>query len=102
MNITLLYFPDCPHWQLADERLSALAAEEPDVTISHAVVDTDDAANAVGFRGSPTFHFGGIDPFGDPSTPVGLSCRLYPTPDGYAGSPTLDQLRDAVRTARHA
>lgn len=100
MDITLLYFPDCPHWRTTDERLRSLAAEQPDVTIARLVVDTDDAAQAVGFRGSPTIHIDGIDPFADPTAPVGLSCRLFATPSGYAGSPTLDQLRAAVRDSR--
>lgn len=102
MNVTLLYFPDCPHWQLADERLAAIAASEPDVTVVRTVIDTDEAATAVGFSGSPTVHIDGVDPFDDVAAPVGLSCRLYPTPDGYAGSPTIDQLRDAISRARSA
>lgn len=102
MNVTLLYFPDCPHWQLAEERLAAIASSEPDVTIIRTVVDTDEAATAIGFRGSPSIHVDGVDLFGDAAAPVGLSCRLYPTPDGYAGSPTVGQLRDAIRRARRA
>lgn len=85
-----------------DELLVELAARKPDVTVSRTVIDTDDAATAVSFRGSPTVHVDGVDPFADPSAPVGLSCRLYPTPVGYAGSPTLDQLRAAVQCARRS
>ena len=97
MNITLLYFPDCPHWQTAHERLTELIAEGHDASVSCVIIDTDDAARAAGFRGSPTIQIDGIDPFADSAGPVGLSCRLYPTPTGYTGSPTLEQLRDAVR-----
>lgn len=100
MDITLLYFPDCPHWRTADERLRSLAAEQLDITLSHVVVDTDEAARAVGFSGSPTIHIDGVDPFAEPAAPVGLSCRLFATPNGYAGSPTLDQLRAAVSDSR--
>jgi hypothetical protein len=82
--------------------VSRLIRHRSDMMISHTIIDSDEAATAVGFRGSPTFHIDGVDPFGDPAAPVGLSCRLYTTADGYAGSPTLDQLRDAVRTARDA
>jgi glutaredoxin len=102
MDITLLYFPDCPHWQTAHRRLTELVAEGHDATLSCIVIDTDDAARAVGFRGSPTIHIDGIDPFGESAGPTGLSCRLYPTPDGYTGSPTLEQLRDAVLAARRS
>jgi hypothetical protein len=97
MHITLLYFPDCPHWQTAYDRLTEVVAEGHDATISCVVVDTDEAAQAVGFSGSPTIHIDGVDPFAESAGPTGLSCRLYPTPSGYAGSPTLEQLRHALR-----
>ncbi len=32
--------------------------------------------------------------------PFGLSCRMYSTPDGPAGSPTIDQLREKLSQAR--
>jgi len=85
MNITLLYFPDCPHWQSAHARLTELVAEGHDATLTYVVIDTDDAAQAVGFRGSPTIHIDGIDPFADSAGPIGLSCRLYPTPTRLYG-----------------
>ncbi len=38
-----------------------------------------------------------VDPFAEPDTAVGLSCRLYRTEDGgRAGSPTLEQLISVV------
>lgn len=100
IDITLLYFPDCPNWRTAGEHLRALADEQHDLTISRLVIDTDAAAQASGFRGSPTIHIDGVDPFADPTAPAGLSCRLYRTPDGVAGSPTLNQLREVVRDRR--
>jgi hypothetical protein len=27
---------------------------------------------------------------------VGLSCRVYPTPDGFRGSPTVDQFIEVL------
>jgi hypothetical protein len=38
----------------------------------------------------------GVDPFADPDAPIGLSCRVYRTDTGFAGSPTFDQLEDAI------
>lgn len=32
----------------------------------------------------------------DADTPVGVSCRVYQTPNGPASSPTLNQLRDVL------
>jgi len=41
----------------------------------------------------------GVDPFAEPGWEVGLSCRRYLTPDGYEGSPTLEQLRAVLADA---
>jgi hypothetical protein len=38
----------------------------------------------------------GIDPFADERTHVGLACRMFRTPAGIAGSPTVEQLREAI------
>ena len=103
MDIALLYFNDCPNWKIADERLAIIAAERADLTVSRHLVETVEEAERVGFHGSPSILVDGVDLFADPDTAVGLSCRVYVTPDGLAGSPTVDQLRAALainRTAR--
>lgn len=100
MEITLLYFDDCPNWTEADSHLARLQSEFPDVAINRRLVDTPEEAERLGFRGSPSILIDDTDPFSDPDAPVGLSCRIYQTPDGPAGSPTLDQLRAAVTSRR--
>lgn len=99
MEITLLYFDGCPSWQAADERLTVLTGERPDVTVTRRVVDTPEEAERTGFLGSPSILVDGVDAFAEPGAQVGLTCRRYPTPDGYDGAPTLEQLR-AVLTTR--
>jgi hypothetical protein len=96
MDVTLLYFDDCPHWKIADEHLRTLAAEHPDLTISRHLVETPKEAERTRFRGSPSILIDGVDPFADADTPVGLSCRVYQTTEGPAGSPTIDQLREVL------
>ncbi len=98
MNVTLLYFDDCPNWMVADGYLRTLAAENPEIVIERRIVDTIEAAEATRFRGSPSIIVDGHDAFAEPSDPVGLSCRMYQTPSGPAGSPTLDQLRAVIAT----
>lgn len=88
-----MYFDDCPHWQVTDTRLRELLTEFPGMTITRRLVTTDVEAEAAGFRGSPSVLVNGVDPFADPDAPIGLSCRVYRTPHGLAGSPTLEQLR---------
>jgi|TARA_R110002110_G_C13050811_1_gene680873 hypothetical protein len=96
MNVTLLYFDDCPNWLVADGHLRTLGAQHPEMVIERRIVNTVEEAEATQFRGSPSIMVDGVDPFADLDTPVGLSCRVYKTPAGLAGSPTLDQLRSAV------
>ena len=94
VDVRLLFFDDCPNWRVANDRLRTLACEFTDVTVAHHRVETPDEAERVGFRGSPPILIDGADPFATDSDSVGgLSCRVFKTPDGFAGSPTLEQLR---------
>ncbi|HMG29247.1 MAG TPA: hypothetical protein VK585_03900, partial [Jiangellaceae bacterium] len=92
MDVTLQYFDDCPNWQTANERLRALA-DELDIRITYHRVSSVEEAEELAFRGSPTILIDGRDPFARGDEPSGLACRVYPTPDGPAGSPTTEQLR---------
>ena len=95
MDVRLQYFDGCPNWRVLDERLSTLV-DELDLTVTYEKVETVEAAQQRRFRGSPTLLVEGSDPFGDEGDAFGLSCRVYATPDGPAGSPTLQQLREAL------
>ncbi|MEO5982108.1 MAG: thioredoxin family protein [Pedococcus sp.] len=99
MDITLLYFEDCPNWKAADERLTRLASDRPDLTVTHQLVETPEEAERTGFLGSPSIQVDGVDVFPEPGARVGLTCRRYLTPDGYEGAPTLEQLRAALTGA---
>lgn len=98
MDITLLYFEDCPNWKLAEERLAVIAAERPDVTVVRHLVETPQEAERLGFLGSPSIQVDGVDLFAQPGAQVGLTCRRYSTPHGYEGAPSLEQLRAALGT----
>lgn len=99
MDVTLLYFDGCPSWTLADERLAEIAAERPDLVVRRQQVTTPEDAARLGFRGSPSIHVDGVDVFADTGGGTGLACRLYPTPAGLAGAPSVDQLRAALTNA---
>ena len=99
MDISLLYFDDCPNWKNTEERLAAIVAERPDLTVTRHLVDSLEEAERVGFHGSPSILLDGIDVFAEPDAGVGLSCRVYRTPDGPAGAPTVQQLREAISVA---
>ena len=100
MDVELLYFDDCPNWRVADRHLESLAVELGGITVRYRTVDTPEEAARVGFRGSPTILVNGSDPFAAAADPVGgLSCRVYDTPQGPAGAPTIEQLREALTSA---
>jgi hypothetical protein len=94
MDITLLYFDGCPNWTLARDRLEAAVrrAGLDERSLRYRDVATPEEAEAAGFLGSPTILIDGRDPFGGQSAPVGFACRLYPTPAGPEGAPTVEQL----------
>jgi hypothetical protein len=101
MDITLQYFDDCPNWKITDRHLNTLIDEHsPDARVCYQPIDKPEAAAEHCFRGSPTVLIDGIDPFAEPNTPVGLSCRVYITENGPAGSPTFHQLEQAIIAAR--
>lgn len=95
MKVTLLYFEGCPNWEVADERLSEISGEL-ELVVQRRRIETPEEAEAVGFRGSPTILVDGGDPFATGDEPAGLACRIYQTPDGPQGAPTVEQLRDAL------
>lgn len=96
VKVTLQYIEGCPNWPETRAHLETLASQHRDVEIDLQRIDTPEAAERVGFRGSPTILVDGDDPFADGESPVGLACRVYRTEAGYAGSPTLEQLRHAI------
>ena len=49
-----------------------------------------------GFAGSPTITADGADIFPDGAPSRDLACRMYPTPAGHAGVPTVDQVKEAL------
>ncbi len=99
MDITLLYFEDCPNWRLAEERLATMVKDRLDVRVMHRLVQTPDEAERLGFIGSPSIQVDGVDLFPEPGSQVGLSCWRYPTPDRYQGAPSMEQLKGVLTDA---
>ena len=98
MDVRLLYFDDCPNWQETDRRLQdAIAVAGHPLRLEYVKVATPEDAERLRFRGSPTVLVDGADPFADEGAPVGLSCRVFQTPDGLRGAPTFEQLVEVLR-----
>jgi hypothetical protein len=98
VHIELLYFAGCPNWHLARERLkeALVIVGRPELDVSLRSVETDEEAQALRFAGSPTVRVNGRDPFLSSIQAYGLSCRVYATPDGHAGVPTVGQLIEVL------
>lgn len=98
MRVELLYFDGCPSWAVADERLARALriVGRSDVTVVRRRVETDAEAEEAAFTGSPTIRVDDRDPFALGTEQVGLACRVYATPEGPSGSPTVEQLVDAL------
>jgi glutaredoxin len=82
MELTILTVPGCPHAPVLEERLATALADLSGVSLARRVITDEQDAARSGMRGSPTLLINGLDPFGDPAAPPGLSCRIYRDEDG--------------------
>jgi hypothetical protein len=95
--VTVLYFDGCASWQTALEHVHAAAkAAGISIAVTPRQVETIEDARTVRFTGSPTLLLNGTDPFLASDAVPALACRVYATPEGLAGSPTVDQLVAAL------
>ena len=102
MRVELLYWDGCPSHPQALAELRGAMAElglDPEA-IDVREIDTEDAAEAERFTGSPTIRVDGADVQATAGEPVGLTCRVYHHRDGRVSPvPDPDDLRDALRAA---
>jgi len=64
------------------------ATVRADVVVTHEQIETDAAAAATHFVGSPKVLMDHRDPFGVLGEQYGLACRLYRTEGGVTNSPS--------------
>ena len=98
MKVTLLFFDGCPNWQTTNDNLEALAVEFG-FEFDCCQIETDEEAQRLQFRGSPSVLIDGRDVFATGDEPIGLSCRMYRSDDGLAGAPSVEQLHEALSVA---
>jgi len=98
MKIDLLYFDGCPSWQGGLENLkTALAAEGLEADIRLVKVTDNAEASRLKFLGSPSFRRDGVDWWPEERKRYNLSCRVYTTPTGMKGAPTVEMLQEQLR-----
>ena len=103
MKFEILYFDGCPAWENGLKNLEAAVREEglPASVDMVKVMDDDDAAR-LKFLGSPSFRVDGRDLWFEERDVYSLSCRVYPTPEGVKGFPTVAMLRAQLKQFKGA
>jgi hypothetical protein len=98
MRIQVLHIEDCQNWEEAGRRLTIALARQKDTTsaVEFRLLRTAEETAAVPFAGSPTITVDGDDLFPGADRVDDLACRIYFTPDGLAGVPTVEQLVEAI------
>lgn len=97
MKIKLLYFDGCPSWQTGLENLrTALQMEQLDDSVELVKVKDDPDAARLKFLGSPSFRVDGRELWPERRESYSLSCRVYSTPEGLKGNPTVGMLRKVL------
>lgn len=98
MKIELLYFDGCASWQTALENLISILQEEG-ITESVNVMEimNDERAQKEEFLGSPSIRINGLDLWSEQRENYSLSCRVYATPEGIKGWPTVEMLRSKIK-----
>ncbi len=98
MDIEILYVPGCPHLDVARRHLDGAleAAGVVALVRENAVGDAETAARR-GMRGSPTVVVDGRDAVASDEPFGSLSCRLYSVDGRLQGSPSVEQLVEALR-----
>lgn len=99
MRLELLHIADCPNTTRALERVKAALAAlgRDDVAVHLRLIESAADTAGTGFAGSPTITVDGADifPGGAPSSE--LACRIYRTPGGHAGAPSVEQVIEALK-----
>jgi hypothetical protein len=97
MKIQLVYFDGCAFWQRGLKNLEA-ALQEQGLAQSVELIKVSDEADArrLKFLGSPSFRINGQDLWSGECKSYSLSCRLYCTPQGLKGYPTVSMLKEAL------
>ena len=98
VDVRVLYLDGCASWRSTTERLrQALALlGSSDMPINPVQVGFDADRDSAVFGGSPTILVDGQDLFPISTIPAGAVCRLYSTPAGMAGSPTVEAMVGAL------
>ena len=101
VKIQLLYFEDCQSWRNGLENLkTALQKEQLDHFVELIMIKDDSDAARLKFLGSPSFRINNQDLWPEERGTYSLSCRVYITPEGMKGWPSMEMLRERLNVAK--
>jgi protein-disulfide isomerase len=92
VKLEFQYFEDCPnHKKMSDNLNEAIKGLEEKIKLKNVLVEGEETAKKVSFRGSPTLLINGEDIEGIPAPEEpSLACRFYV--NGIPGSDKIRQL----------
>jgi hypothetical protein len=98
MKVEVLYFDGCPTYKAAEKTLREVLSEQSmGAEVELVAVNTDEEAKRLRFPGSPTIRVDGRDLFPTAEREDWrLGCRVYATPEGLRGSPTVEMFKEAL------
>ena len=98
MKIELLYMDDCPSWETGLQNLkTALQLEAIHADVDLVKIRDEAEATRLRFLGSPSFRLDGREVWPEEREAYALSCRIYLSPQGVKGWPSVDMLREKLR-----
>lgn len=103
MQIELFYFDGCPSWKNGLKNLEISLQEEGlTASVEMVKVNDDEDAARLKFLGSPSFRIDGRDFWYEKRDIYSLCCRVYPTPEGIKGFPTVAMLKEQLKQFKGA
>jgi hypothetical protein len=94
MRFELLYFDDCPSWKSALKNLNqALFELDWQAEIQLVQITDDFQAGTQKFLGSPSIRYNRADLWPVHQDEYHLGCRVYSTPQGLKGAPTVEMIK---------
>ena len=100
VDVRVLYLEGCASWRIATDRLrqalALLGSLDTPINAVQVGFDAGSEGDGAVFGGSPTILVDGQDLFPTCTIPAGAVCRLYSTPAGMAGAPTVAAMVGAL------
>ena len=100
IEIRFLYFEGCPSWKTGLANLkSALNSLSFPYNLQKIKIESNQSAQENRFLGSPSFVINGQDLWHEERSEYYLGCRVYQTPQGLKGYPTVEMLIEKIKSA---